>query len=447
MPATVVTFPTTVVRTAEDAARPANSPARLPQTGRNGSAWIVGAALVGLALKLILSYCTFGSNDAFTFYAYARSLNDHGLAWTYQHGTIWLSSSTIFNHPPLTAYFLRLIYHLNQTEFCRVNGLTFPFLLRLPGIIADFIVVLVLLRWIKSDTRLRRYEWSLALLALSPVSLMVAGFHGNTDPVMVMFLVLACYMCVQNRPWLCGLFFGLSCQIKIIPALFLPVFVFFWVHRRELPGFLIPFVVTSVSLCLEPLIYFPGLYVRNVVSYGSFWGLWGLTYWLRLTGLSGFSRIWYEGFSPMQTVVVDALKLVIVLTAVVIAWRRRALDGTGLIRSIAMGWIAFFIFSPGVCAQYLVWLAPFILVLSPRFFFAVTATSSLFLFFFYNTIAHGLPWYFGVSTNPLTAVWTPWTVWPWLALIVGAVLLWKRARAADPTLRFFSIAAVQPAAL
>jgi hypothetical protein len=29
----------------------------------------------------------------------------------------------------------------------------------------------------------------MVLFALSPVSLMVSGYHGNTDPVMVMFLV------------------------------------------------------------------------------------------------------------------------------------------------------------------------------------------------------------------------------------------------------------------
>jgi uncharacterized membrane protein len=399
--------------------------------------------LIGLVLKLTISYFTFGSNDAFTFYAFARSLSDHGLEWTYRHGTVWLSSSTIFNHPPLTAYFLRLIYYLNQTEFCIANGLTFPFLLRLPGIIADFAVVLVLLRLIRSDARLRGYEWGLAVLALSPVSLMVSGFHGNTDPVMVLFLVLACYMCVRNRPWLCGLFFALSCQIKVVPVLFLPVFFFFWIHRRALVAFLAPFVVSSIALLAEPMLHFPGLWFRNVVSYGSYWGIWGITYWLRLTGLRDFNWIWYERFSAPQAVVVDILKVVIIGSIFVIAWRRRALDGVGLIKSVAMGWVIFFIFSPGVCAQYLVWLAPFILLLSPTFFVSVTVSSALFLFFFYNTIAHGLPWYFGVSTNPLTAVWTPWTVWPWLTLIVGAGLIWKNARTADPSLNLFSLAALR----
>jgi uncharacterized membrane protein len=257
--------------------------------------------------------------------------------------------------------------------------------------------------------------------------------------VMVMFFLLASYMCLKKRPWLCGLFFALSCQIKIIPLLFFPVLFFFWLHRRSIVSFLLPFVVTSIILWWEPLVNYPTLFVKNVLSYGSFWGIWGITYWLRLTELPAFSWVWFADFSAAQTVVVTLLKALIVASIFVIAWRRRALDGRALIESIAYGWVIFFVFSPGVCAQYLVWLAPFILILSPSFYAWLTATSSLFLFFFYNVTAHGLPWYLAISVNALNRIWTPWTVWPWAALILGMVLLWKKAAKANPALRLFSL--------
>src|SRR4051794_23006910 len=87
------------------------------------TAVVIAAAIVGLCLKLAIAYNTFGTNDSLTFYAFARSLSDHGLEWTYHHGVIWLSSSTVFNHPPVTAYFLRFIYYLSHTEVCLANGL------------------------------------------------------------------------------------------------------------------------------------------------------------------------------------------------------------------------------------------------------------------------------------------------------------------------------------
>ncbi|HTL18128.1 MAG TPA: hypothetical protein VL793_12900, partial [Patescibacteria group bacterium] len=181
------------------------------------SVWIFGAALVALVAKVLIALNTFGSNDVAAFYIFARLLHDHGLEWTYRNGVPWGSNLPVFNHPPLTAYYLELIETLSRNEFFRAHGLTFPFLLRFPGIVADFVVVWILLRISATSAALRLPSWALAFFALSPVSLMVSGFHGNTDPVMVMFLVVAACMGLRGRPVLCGIFFALSCQIKIVP--------------------------------------------------------------------------------------------------------------------------------------------------------------------------------------------------------------------------------------
>src|SRR5436853_1739822 len=209
---------------------------------------IIALALIATALKLATAYNTIGTNDAVFFYGFAKVLNEHGLEWTYQH-------SRYFNHPPLTAYFLRGIFFLTEQRWCQDLGIHFPFLLRLPGIIADFLVVLILLRMSKIDLRIP--TWALALFALSPVSLMVTGFHGNTDPVMVLLLVCAVWMCLRNRPLLAGLFFALSCQIKIVPLLFFPCFFFFWLSVKRSREFLLSAGVTTSVLWIEPLLNFP----------------------------------------------------------------------------------------------------------------------------------------------------------------------------------------------
>jgi len=131
---------------------------------------ILVLALVAFTLKLTIAYNTIGTNDAVFFYGFAKVLSQHSLEWTYQH-------SRYFNHPPLTAYYLRGIYFVTEQRWCQDLGVHFPFLLRLPGIIADFLVALVLLRITK--TCLRIPTWALALFALSPVSLMVSGFTGT----------------------------------------------------------------------------------------------------------------------------------------------------------------------------------------------------------------------------------------------------------------------------
>jgi hypothetical protein len=404
----------------------------LAQLRRCRNLWIVGFGLIGLMLKLVIAFNTFGSTDAVVFLTFAKALSKEGLEFTYRH-------SILFNHPPLTAHYLQLIFYLDRQAFFQASGLTFPVLLRLPGILADFVVLLVLLEIPKKQAEIRIPTWALALFALSPVSLMISGFHGNTDPVMVMFLVLASYMCLRNKSALSGLFLALSCQIKVMPLLFVPIFFFLWFQRRAIVSFLLPFAFASVALWWEPLLKFPALFIKNVLSYSGFWGIWGITYWLRLTGLPEFKVVNLFHLPLLERIVTTILKLVIIAAVLLIAWRRRKLGGQGLFDSLAYAWIIFFVFSPAVCAQYMVWLAPFVLVLSPVFYGWLVATSSLFLFFFYNVTAGGFPWYFAMSTDKLNTVWTPWSLWPWTTLILGIILLWKKAAVADPSLRLFSL--------
>jgi hypothetical protein len=87
----------------------------------------------------------------------------------------------------------------------------------------------------------------------------------------------------------------------------------------------------------------------------------------------------------------------------------------------------------------MVWLAPFVLVLSPVFYGWLAASSSLFLFFFYNVTAGEFPWYGALSTSNLYTVWTPWSLWPWAVLIAGLIIFWKNARRRYPSLRLLSL--------
>src|SRR6266446_479507 len=323
----------------------------LAQSRRCRNLWIVGCGLIGLMLKLVIAFNTFGSTDAVVFLTFAKALSQEGLEFTYRH-------SIMFNHPPLTAHYLRLIFCLDHQAFFRAIGLTFPVLLRLPGILADFVVLLVLLEIPKKHAEIRIPTWAFALFALSPVSLMVSGFHGNTDPVMVMFLVLASYMCLRNRPALSGLFLALSCQIKIAPLLFVPIFFFFWHYRGIGARFLLSFALGLLLSWSEALFTFPALFIKNVLSYSGFWGIWGITYWLRLTELPQFKVVNFFHLPLPERVVIAILKLTIIIAVLWIAWRRRTLSGKRLFDSLAYVWIIFFVFSPAVCAQYMVWLAP-----------------------------------------------------------------------------------------
>ncbi len=378
---------------------------------------IVTLALLAMAFKLAVAYNTIGTNDAVFFYGFAKVLHEHGLEWTYAH-------SRYFNHPPVTAYFLRGIYLLTEHGWCQDFGIHFPFLLRLPGIIADFLVVLILMQFGKVGLTIP--TWALALFAASPVSVMVSGFHGNTDPIMVLFLVACVWMCLLDRPILAGLFFALGCQIKIVPLLFLPAFGLYWLSRREFFRFAISGGLTTCVLWSQPLLEFPVLFAKNVLAYGSYWGTWGITYCFRLTGRPEFSRLSFFDLTPAQNVIVTFLKIVIIAAALWIAWRNRHTRGREFVASIGYVWLIFFLFAPGVGAQYLIWLAPFVLVLSPPFYACLLVASSIFLFQFYNITSGGLPWSVALAMDDSRQHWIEWSLFPWIVLIIGSILIWKR---------------------
>jgi len=386
--------------------------------------FVIALALVAMTLKLAIAYNTIGTNDAVFFYGFAKVLNEHGLEWTYAH-------SRYFNHPPLTAYFLRGIFVLTEQQWCQEVGIHFPFLLRLPGIVADFFVVLIL--WRMTEIGIRIPTWALALFALSPVSLMVSGFHGNTDPVMVLFLICAVWMCLRNQPVLGGLFFALSCQIKIVPLLFLPALVLFWWSQSRSRTFLVAGATTTLILWAEPLFHFPVLFAKNVLAYGSYWGIWGITYLFRATGAQQFSRLSFFDLEASQVVIMTVLKLIIVVATIRIAWQQRHARGEAFVESLAWTWLIFFIFAPGVCPQYLIWLAPFILILSPTLYVSLVVASSVFLFAFYNITSGGLPWKVALAMDDSKQHWTEWSLLPWLVLIVGSLALWwnRRTRMSD----------------
>lgn len=399
-----------------------------PADTRRSGLLIIAAAAIALVTKLVIALNTDGTNDIYFFFIFARGIAQSGLQWEY-------ANNVMFNHPPLVAYFLHGIYAAAKGSPSN-TALLFPFLLRLPGIIADFLVVLLMLalreRW-------KIPAWGLALLALSPLSIMVSGFHGNTDPIVVLFVLLAACACVWQKPALSGAALALGCCIKIVPLLLLPAFLFFWLARRRALGFGVAFVVVVTTLSLEPLLTFPVLFAKRVVAYGSYWGIWGIPYWLRLTHWPSFD---YFGFHDMPlgaVIVSSALKLMIVAGAILIAWRRRNEDARGLFLSIAYTWLLFFILAPGVGAQYLVWPMPFLLVFSPPLFATTTAAASCFVFFFYNTITGGLPWHLGISKDAITDRWAPWTVWPWLAFVASLVWAWTNTRRRNPELRLLSL--------
>ncbi|HEY3900698.1 MAG TPA: glycosyltransferase 87 family protein [Chthoniobacter sp.] len=381
-------------------------------------------AIAALIAKIYCAATTTGTSDVVFFFNFARTIHEHGLIAMYR-------LTPFFNHTPLVGWFSEAAYVFSRGA--PQEQQFFVFYLRLPAIFADFFAVIALL-WFQEKTG-RPGWWALCIYAASPVAFMVSGYHGNVDSVMALGVLLAGIACAVNRPALCGLCLGFACNIKIIPLLLVPAFFFLWWQRRKTLRFAIPAVLTTLIGWSYPLVTIPGIFLKDVLGYGSIWGVWGVTYFLRFTNVAALRNIAFTEASPAQTAIMSCLKVIIVVSALVIAWRRRKAESTEIFQTLALVWAVFFVFAPGFGAQYLAWLAPCFLVASDVWYAWLTATSSVALFRFYDTISHGMPWRQGFTVHAIANQWTWALVLPWLTL--AAFLVWQlRLTSAKSGVRF-----------
>lgn len=414
---------------------------------------ILIAALLATAVKIAFALTTYGTDDVMLYFQYGRTVNEHGMAKAFEDPQ--------FNLTPLAVGYPSMLM-----DVLARNRNWFPFALKLPGILSYLGTVLALV-WLRERistggsggaavlggtkqlakegmrpgtdaTTLRIPAYALMLFAASPVSILVDGFHGNLDSNMVFALVLAGCACAPAGPapesgrwnWLiCAVCLALACQVKVVALLLAPVFWFFWMHRGRGWQFLVVTALLVLTGWLPGFLADPRGFLSHVVAYGSVWGMWGFTFLLRLSGYEPFQEIAWAGLSRSQIVVSQVLKLVIVGAVMLASWRDRKGDVTTLFSTIAFCWAVFFAFAPGMGVQYLVWIAPFLLVWNARWYLGITILSTLMLLPYYHISCGGRwPWWRAFTWN-----FAPY--YPWLAILWAGFLACAMAFLAKGGLR------------
>ena len=371
--------------------------------------------LLGLAtaVKTLWAVTSSGTCDPMLFYFFGKAMQHRSMATLYEGGAI-------YNHTPLTGWLAHQLCNVTHDYYP-----TFAAILRIACILADVGVVLGLL-YVRKLTGKPPY-WALCLFAASPVSIMVSGFHGNIDPIMVMFLFFAAVAVLKDKPVLSGVMFALACNIKIVPIMVAPVFIFYWIARGRRAA--LYFMGTSGTLMLAgaswALVNCPVAFIRNVFGYGSIWGGWGITYWLRQTGIRAFHLMSYADLSVEQNRVITLLKAILLAGVFVLAWRRRKLGGLEFFTTLGAAFTWIFVFMPGSAAQYMVWYAPFLLLLSPEWWAVITTGATIFLArFYHSTSGYNFPWIIALPRTAQDFYWAPATNLPWGGFIALLLCRW-----------------------
>lgn len=379
---------------------PESSEFRIPRA-------VLWTALLALAFKLYLASTTIGTNDVRAFWYFLQQYRGSGAILLYE-------KESEFNHPPFVIRWLFALRWIHQT-----TGLPPWVCLRIPAILADFGSVLLVARLLGPRLSSPSVRLGLLLVAAAPVSVMVSGFHGNNDPVMIFFVLLSILLLERSSPaWLAGLAMGMAVNMKVVPLAFWPALLLWlpsWRKRFEYFGAAsLAIVVASSPVLFEA----PGLLARKVLGYPSSYGLWGISRILESApALGGASAVFEKGGRIF-------LALMLVLISV---WMNRGARKLPLDRQIGILAFAFLALTPGFGVQYLAWLVPWIAGVSAGAAISWTVSSAAFLFLVYTFWCQGVPWEHGDPNWLARAFWSkglPWefadanSLGPWRGPIV-----------------------------
>ena len=164
---------------------------------------------------------TFGTNDVAYWGAFAFVVDHVGPIRVYGEQFV-----EPYNHMPLAGWMLVLF-----------NGLTglgpdLGFWIRLTASLADVVTAYLVWQLVRQYRTDREASFAAAAVAASPLMIVVSGFHGNTDPVFVMLVLMAVYLLqLRGRPLGAGLAFGIAISLKLTPVVVLPWLLFLAVRQ------------------------------------------------------------------------------------------------------------------------------------------------------------------------------------------------------------------------
>jgi hypothetical protein len=344
------------------------------------------AIALGLALRLWLTATTFGTSDVIYKTTWAHLAERFGVAKAYAH-------SPFMNDPPLAVAASVL---LDRHE------IAFGDLFRFVQTLADLVSLACLALLAKRETALAYF--------LSPAAIMISGFHCNSDPSMIAFVLLAALLHTRGRHASSGAALALATGVKVVPLLLLPIFLI--ASRRHAPRFGAAWTAMMALLFGVPAAIGGIAVLRNTFLYKSVGNWWGVISMLHFAGATNAEHF----FRAMNTIVVLAA-----VAAITLFFARNRIT---LLAACGLVFTALLVLGAGFGVQYLLWPLAFLPFFAPRIIrFAVHAGAALFLFTVYTHWSRGLPWFFANSDTPdattSALVVFGWVVW--LALAAAAV--------------------------
>jgi tetratricopeptide (TPR) repeat protein len=391
---------------------------------RNWAITILTATAAALCFKLVLALKTYGTNDVYRYEEFLASYRFLGVQ-------VYRATFDL-NHPPSMLHVLTLVGWLTN-----ITGLPFPFWLRVPGIFADVGSVWVLSKILGERLREQSMRWALLMFAVAPPMIMMSGFHGNTDTIMVFFLLLSVYLTEQGQHIAAaGAAFGLSMCFKVPPIITVPLMFFYLPDLKKRVTFFAS-AAAALIIAWSPYIFEdPRFILGQIFGYRSYYGHWGLSYLVvllvqRMPELGWLNEAYRKIGAELLLAVIVALSF----------YLSRIKRRPRLYAQVGMVFFLFLSLCNAFGIQYLTWLVPWVVGLGLLPTAVYYTATGVFMYLVYNWWCQGIPWYMADSIR--IGDWNGhldyFQLACWLSVLLMLAVAWMQIRSAATEESRFSL--------
>ncbi len=305
------------------------------------------------------------------------------------------SLGSAYAYPPIWGFIEALGVWLS--EFFQIP---FQIIIKIPLLISDGLIALLIYKLAK------KYGFKSAFFlglfyAVNPVSILITGFHGQFDTLMLFMILLSVYTFNWAKSWVSPLFLGIAIALKTFPILLVP---FFMLENSKNNKEKVKYLLISlapVTLLLLPYVTYDFDGVSKVLFSYAGWPDHGWVAAFRAIFLLDEKAIF------ARYLIIDklfAVSKIIFLFAygllVTGVWKRKI--SAPLINSIAATFCLFLFLYGGISSQYLLWAVPFLILINLRHAIVYTILGSLALLGFYSVFYPDvIAWIFTVLHMPL----------------------------------------------